>query len=257
MQMDDRFSLYAVFDGHGKNGHYVSNYVKESIPKLIIRDPRFKTDDMKEMFVDVFKCMQNVVCLADKMQKISALRSGTTATVCIHDRLRKKLHLAHVADSTAVLLSGSGENLVANALTRDHKPQLEGERQRIEESGGRVVFDGYANYRVYVKGARHPGLNMSRCIGDLNGHADCGLSCEPEVLELDLKEEDHMLLLCSDGVWEFISPQQSVDIVKHFSSDMAMQAAENLAKEAWARWIKEEDGSVVDDITALVVFLKP
>jgi len=32
MQMDERFSLYAVFDGHGKHGHFVSNYVKECMP---------------------------------------------------------------------------------------------------------------------------------------------------------------------------------------------------------------------------------
>jgi len=36
-----------------------------------------------------------------------------------------------------------------------------------------------------------------------------------------------------------------------------MKAAEHLAKEAWCRWIREEDGIVVDDITAVVVYLNP
>ena len=31
------------------------------------------------------------------------------------------------------------------------------EKARIEKAGGRVVFDGYANYRVYAKNARYPG----------------------------------------------------------------------------------------------------
>ena len=31
------------------------------------------------------------------------------------------------------------------------------EKLRIEKAGGRVVFDGYANYRVYAKNARYPG----------------------------------------------------------------------------------------------------
>ena len=39
----------------------------------------------------------------------------------------------------------------------------------IEKAGGRVVFDGYANHRVYAKNARYPGLNMSRCIGTVGG----------------------------------------------------------------------------------------
>ena len=35
--------------------------------------------------------------------------------------------------------------------------QTQDEKARIEKSGGRVVFDGYANYRVYAKNARYPG----------------------------------------------------------------------------------------------------
>jgi len=225
--------------------------------RLIIRDKRFKTDQMGEMLTDAFKEMQNIIGKADRMKKISAQKAGTTATVCIHDHLQKKLYIAHVADSTAVLISGSGGDLSARALTRDHKPQLEDEKLRILQSGGRVAFDGYANYRVYVKGRRHPGLNMSRCLGDLIGHDECGLSCVPEILELYLTDNDNILLLCSDGVWEFINPQQSLDIVKGYASNKAMQAAEHLAKEAWCRWIKEEDGTVVDDITAVVVYLNP
>merc|ERR1712014_220358 len=111
-------------------------------------------------------------------------------------------------------------------LTRDHKPNLKDERARIEKNGGRVVFDGYANHRVYAKNARYPGLNMSRCIGDLMGHQDCGISAEPEVLEKDIGPDDHFLLLCSDGVWEFIPPQEAVEIIKEFPADKAMVAAE-------------------------------
>merc|ERR1712137_1424630 len=101
-------------------------------------------------------------------------------------------------------------DLIARALTRDHKPNLDDEKARIEKNGGKVIFDGYANHRVYVKNKRHPELNMSRCIGDLLGHEQCGLSCEPEVLELDLKDDDKILLPCSDGVWEFITLQNSL-----------------------------------------------
>jgi len=206
------------------------------------------------MLIDVFNEMQSILNTADQMEKISAQRSGTTATVCIHDHAQKKLYLAHVADSTAVLISGSGENLVARTLTRDHKPELHDEKRNIEQSGGLVAYDGYASFRVYVKGEKYPGLNMSRCIGDLAGHVECGLSCQPEILELDLKDNDNMLLLCSDGVWEFIAPHESVDLVESYTSDKAMDVAEHLADEAWFRWFSEEDGTYTDDLTAIVVF---
>merc|ERR1719229_1125388 len=177
--------------------------------------------------------------------------SGTTCTLVVHDHANNKLTVAHVADSSAVL--GLKNKVVQ--LTRDHKPNLQDERRRIESKGGRVVFDGYANYRVYAKNARYPGLNMSRCLGDLMGHQDCGITAEPEVKEIELGDDDHLLLLCSDGVWEFITPEEAVNIVSEFPASKAAPAAERLAKEAWDRWIKEEGGAVVDDITVVLIYL--
>jgi len=256
LKVDTRFSLYGVFDGHGKHGHHVSNLVKATLPKLIMRDDRFMTDRDSELMPDVFNKMQGIVGAADKMHKISALLSGTTATIAVHDHTTNRLTLAHVADSTAVIGYYKGGSLVGQALTRDHKPDLKDERQRIEKHGGQVIFDGYANHRVYVKSKRHPGLNMSRCIGDILGHEECGISAEPEVTVRDVTEHDYVLLLCSDGVWEFISPQEAVDFVAKFGPDTAMNAADTLAKEAWDRWIKEEGGTVVDDITVVVSFFQ-
>ena len=51
---------------------------------------------------------------------------------------------------------------------------------------------------------------MSRCLGDLMGHADAGCSAEPEVSERQIEAEDHVLLVCSDGVWEFIDGESDV-----------------------------------------------
>jgi serine/threonine protein phosphatase PrpC len=249
-------SIYAVFDGHGKKGHDVSNFVKENLPKLIVRDPRFMTDQMDKMLVDCFKKMQGLISSADRMKKLSAQMSGTTCTIAIHDIQKDKIILAHVADSSAVLSKRAGQKFGGVPLTRDHKPNLPDERKRIESSGGRVAFDGYANHRVYARNARYPGLNMSRCLGDLMGHNDCGLSCEPEITVRELSAEDGTLLICSDGVWEFISPDEAVGIVSTYTPDHAMVAAEKLAKEAWDRWIREEGGSVVDDITVILVHLK-
>jgi serine/threonine protein phosphatase PrpC len=259
MRIDGDFAIYGVFDGHGQKGHDVSNFVKEHLPKLIIKDQRFKTDEMPAMLKDIFKKIQGLISTADRMKKISAQLSGTTATVCIHDLQQNKLTIAHVADSTCIKshYKDRATNQVATTtLTRDHKPDLKDEKERIEKNGGRVVFDGYANHRIYAKNARYPGLNMSRCLGDLLGHQDAGVSCEPEVSTIDIGKDDHILFLCSDGVWEFIQAQEAADIVKEFPPQKAMQAAEKLAKEAWDRWIREEGGAVVDDITAVLVYLQ-
>lgn len=214
------------------------------------------------MMTDAFKRVQGLVRLSDQTKKLNAQMSGTTATVVLHEHGQAesgkpdKFHCAHVADSTAVIGRKDGSKYVGKALTRDHKPDLPDERKRIEKNGGRVVFDGYANHRVYAKNARYPGLNMSRCLGDLMGHQNCGISCEPECSSIKLTADDVVLLVCSDGVWEFIDPTEAVNIVMKFQPNKAKEAAEKLAKEAWDRWIQEEGGAVVDDITVIVVYLQ-
>lgn len=258
LKVDGNFSIYGVYDGHGKKVHDVSNFVKENLPKLIIRDQRFKTEEMQTMLKENFRRVQSLIGTMDRTKKLSAQMSGTTATVAIHDHEKNTLTIAHVADSTCVLgtyTDSTKKMLKGTALTRDHKPNLKDERARIEKAGGRVVFDGYANHRVYAKNARYPGLNMSRCLGDLLGHQDAGCSCEPEVSERKVDPLDHVLLLCSDGVWEFITPDEGVKIVAEFPPGKAMQAADKLAKEAWDRWIREEGGAVVDDITVVLIYL--
>jgi serine/threonine protein phosphatase PrpC len=260
LKVEDNFSIYGVYDGHGQKGHDVSNFVKDNMPKLILKDPRFAEKDFAGMMPDHFRMMQQMIITADRMKKLSAQMSGTTATVVVHDHTENKLTIAHVADSTCVLgqyTSPAKKELKAITLTEDHKPNLKKERERIEKAGGRVVFDGYMNHRVYAKNGRYPGLNMSRCLGDLMGHADAGCSCEPDVLERPVTPEDYVLLLCSDGVWEFIDANEALRIVSQYDSTKASQAAAALAKEAWDRWIQEESGAVVDDITVVLVYLQP
>ena len=73
-----------------------------------------------------------------------------------------------MADSAAALGVKSGEKWLGKFVTKDHKPNMKGERERIEKSGAKIGFDG-TNHRVYAKDSRYPGLNMSRCLGDTLG----------------------------------------------------------------------------------------
>lgn len=321
MKIEGQYSLYGVFDGHGRKGHDISNFVKDNLPKILLSQENLHTDTMTALTV-AFEKTQTLIEKATNMGRIDANRSGTTASVVFHDHRKGILYLAHVGDSRVVLgrqhgqLPGPPATWQGVDLTVDHKPDLPEERERIEKAGGMVLFDGGWNYRVYVKGKRdargkrYPGLNMSRSMGDMAGCYDAGISAVPDVNRLAVVKPppedpeqkpltqplpvnapgvpgdgarspperksscsshgskpsvtsysidaaaDRFLLLCSDGVWEFISSEEAVATIGQFRSEEAMDAAEHLASIAWKRWMNELGGEVVDDITAMVIHLK-
>jgi serine/threonine protein phosphatase PrpC len=94
---------------------------------------------------------------------------------------------------------------------------------------------------------------MSRSLGDRVAHS-VGVSCEPEIKEILLNENDNIIILASDGVWEFLSNDEVANTVIPFFEKEAPEAAANaLVKAAFKKWKEEEE--VVDDITAVVIFL--
>jgi len=245
----DHFAVYGVFDGHGKYGHDVSNYVKRHLPTLIENDARFKGPEQHEAVIEAFDKVTRMINVAAEKGELNCERSGTTATIAIHDPGRELLITAHVGDSGAALARGPQQK--AMYLTPDHKPNLPVEMKRINAQGGSIEFDGY-NYRVYKVGERGPGLNMSRALGDLLGRT-CGISSMPDINQVRLSAGDRYLLLCSDGVWEWILPQEAFDIC-HKALMSGGNPAKDLAFAASNAWVENAD-DVIDDITVIFVDL--
>jgi serine/threonine protein phosphatase PrpC len=304
LRVDDAYALYGVFDGHGRKGHDVSNFVKDNLPKVLFSQEQF-LEDPGTALLKTFEKTQYLLGKATAMKTIDATRSGSTVSVVLHDFQKGTLHIAHVGDSRIVLgkqvNEGGNKAWQAVDLTIDHKPDLPEERARIEKAGGVVLFDGGWNYRVFAKGKtdsrgkRYPGLNMSRAMGDLNGFNDAGISAVPDVTSQVVKsatpdsekkngngensadaddrisiqsstasvsqhsvdpDVDKFILICSDGVWEFITSERAVQEIANYPPEAASQGAERLAQLAWDNWIRQMDGQVVDDITAVVVHFK-
>ena len=63
-------------------------------------------------------------------------------------------------------------------------------------------------------------------------HVWCG--CVQSVYNLD-PSKDQFIIMCSDGVWEFISSQEAVDMVATRPIKKVQEAAETLAGESWKR----------------------
>ena len=245
--------ILGVFDGHGSHGHHISDYVHDNLPRLYLLSKYFESNPLAA-YVECFpKVHKDLIayCNQESVQFDCTL-SGCTGTLL---NIRgSKLYVGHVGDSRAVLGRRLSSNkLISVDLTVDHKPDIEGERIRIENSGGEIKkMEGDLPSRVFKKGKNFPGIAMSRAIGDLIAQT-VGVTHIPDVMEFELTPADEFVIVCSDGVWEFIPSQDAVEKVANHQDPKS--AAEALAKCAWDEWIKNE-GDVVDDITVIVVFLK-
>jgi len=143
------------------------------------------------------------------------------------------LTVAHVGDSRGVLCRAG----TAVELTKDHKPELEQEKRRIEALGGFVSYIGC--WRAMGI------LAMSRAIGDL--FLKPYVSAEPEVSSVPLQRTDEFIVLCSDGVFDVFDNDQVVRIVR--SAHNPQEAATLLTNSAFVA------GSL-DNLTAVVVALR-
>lgn len=244
--------ILGVFDGHGVHGHEVSNYVHNELPRLLLRHKSWKENPLAS-YKDCFNELQSnlIFYCNNPINKFDCVMSGCTSTLIT---IRpNKLYIGYVGDSRSVLGKKTGDEYTAKDLTIDHKPSTTAERHRIERMGGQVrKDDGDLCHRVFVKNKNFPGIAMSRTLGDSLAQT-IGVTCDPETLEVNLDANDEFVLICSDGVWEFISSQEAVEIVSKIND--IKEASETLAKIAWERWIKYES-NVVDDITVILVNLK-
>ena len=98
------------------------------------------------------------------------------------------------------------------ALHRTHTPCEVDEVERIEKDGGEVRQSEGGNIapqRVFMKNSPAPGLAMTRSMGDFFA-VGAGISFEAEVVEHVVSPEDEVLVVASDGVWEFLSETEVV-----------------------------------------------
>lgn len=186
--------------------------------------------------------------------------SGTTLTSTFFSG--NQLFAANCGDSRSILISVdavSKNQVRIKQLTTDHKPEHAEESKRVLAKGGRVAqaqdqrgrFSG--PQRVWLKNVNSPGLAMSRSLGDCIAHS-VGCSCEPEVTHTVLTPDDKIVLLASDGVWEFLSNQQVASIVlPYFAKDAPEAAANALVSVALSQWKKQSQS--IDDITVVIIFL--
>ena len=80
-----------------------------------------------------------------------------------------------------------------------------------------------------------------------------GVIPNPQIVEYNIDYETKYMLICSDGVWEFINSEEAMKIGnKFYLRNDANGLCQELYKKSLEFWLKED--IVVDDITAIAVF---
>jgi serine/threonine protein phosphatase PrpC len=264
------FNLFGVLDGHGEHGHFVSQFVSRYIINRIknhqlIKNLKNPKEIYNQLIANGYEILATIFIDVDfqvTKQKFNCETSGTTCVLAI--QLEEHIICANVGDSRAILIfDDSSNNNLTNTkiypLSYDCKPENPHEKQRIYECGGtveQVVEEesgrGVGPFRVWRKGEEYPGLAMSRSIGDIEAKK-IGVIPNPQIIEYNINYKSKYMLLCSDGIWEFISNEQAMNIGnKYYLRNDPNGLCHELTNKSTAIWMKED--ITIDDITVVAVF---
>ncbi|XP_065871049.1 probable protein phosphatase 2C 30 [Euphorbia lathyris] len=207
--MEDRYSasvdvrggskqaFFGVFDGHG--GAKAAEYAAKNLEKNIMAEIIHRSEEGIE------KAIKNGYLTTDG----EFLKQGVTGGACCATALMHKGNLVvSNAGDCRIVMSRAG---VAEALTSDHCPSRKDEKDRIEALGGYVDC---CNGVWRIQGS----LAVSRGIGDRN--LKQWVIAEPETKILKINSDCEFLIMASDGLWDKVSNQEAVDVVRSLYIDV-------------------------------------
>lgn len=194
--------LLMICDGHG--GSQISNDVAKTLPPYFYKNAMIDdntpkpTQKYNEYIISVFETIQKEL----NAKNNKSTDQGTTVCMCLIYEYKNKKYITSiwVGDSRAIACD---QNLIARALTLDHKPDAPREYYRILQAGGKVEMDGVPR----VNGI----LAVSRSIGDFDNKI--GIEHRPDILHIPC--EHKFIVIASDGLWDVMNNQQVVDFVLH------------------------------------------
>lgn len=173
--------------------------------------------------------------------------------------------------------------LRALPLSRDQTPYRKDERIRIRKTGARILSldqieglepipdededdgsDGEGDLvlgeeideggdppRVWSPHGEYPGTAFTRSLGDAIAE-ELGVYAEPEMVTRELGPDDKIIVLASDGVFEFLTNQSVIDLCCKFNDPLA--ACRAVVAESYELWLQYELRT--DDITMICIFIE-
>ena len=280
--------VFGIFDGHG--GKEISQFVTHHFTKELIVNKNYLKGDLQSAIKDTFIKMDEIMQTNEGKEEIKqyarkskeeddlqskdepqnsqmamlaqlvgqkdpesddiAMRTGCTGCVCVIDEMYKKMYFANAGDSRVVLCKNGN----AIAMSTDHKPELESEKDRIYKADGWIT-DGR------VKG----NLNLTRGLGDLDYKQNKKLKPEEQMITSnpDIKIEDFsndvdFIIIGCDGIWDCLTNQQACDFVKnrYNNQEKLSKIIEEMMDSICANDLYNESGVGCDNMTCMIIVPK-
>ena len=213
-EKNNYFYFFAIYDGHGGNG--CSLYLKNNLHKNI---SEFSVKGIKNAIFDTEKYF------LEKLGLNSNGNLGDTSGSCgiIVIIKNRKCIIANLGDSRCVLY----RNKRAVFSTRDHKPNTDFERKRIELAGGSVyqtkcLIPLYQNGKLVEMPWRvfPGGLSVSRTFGDIEakelkfGGIKGVIVALPDIVEFELNDEYNFIVIGCDGIFDVLNNMEIMECIK-------------------------------------------
>ncbi|GER30634.1 protein phosphatase 2C family protein [Striga asiatica] len=236
--LDTSTSFFGVYDGHG--GKVVAKFCAKYLHQQVLKHEAYMTGDIGTSLQKAFFRMDEMMrgqrgwrelaVLGDKINKFTGMIEGliwsprggdkneqvddwapeegphsdfsgptSGCTACVAVVRENQLVVANAGDSRCVI-SRNGQ---AYNLSRDHKPDLEIERDRILKAGGDMEFK------------QNKFLPVEKQI----------VTANPDINIVELCDDDEFIVLACDGIWDCMSSQQLVDFIREqLKSEMKLSA---------------------------------
>ena len=264
------YNILGILDGHGNEGHLISQFIKEQIIKIFTLEETYITNQLNikneideeiiysKLTKNNFSFIKKIFKSFDKIllkENFDSKNSGTTCVLLF--QISKYIICANTGDSRCILIKKATVtksinlkkvfNITYENLSKDHKPNNPEEKKRIIEKGGEVhkskndlgKFEGV--FRLYEKGENYPGLAVSRTIGDLDSKL-YGNICDPDIINKVIRYNFKYVILASDGLWDVMNENDVISQIQWFykninkNSYFNLDLAENLGKKAVFKW---------------------
>lgn len=228
-----------VLDGHGswQVAEYAKNHLIQNVQSQLnqhSKDPKVD-ESLKAGFLETDQQIMDQIRAAFKLGYGQVARTGSCALLAFVQE--NAITVANAGDCRCVLgqVSSSGDEFTAVPLSNDHNAMSEIEQAKLikEHPGEEDVFVCRHKRSCYVKSSLQP----TRAFGDfclkyaefngppyVNGDRSKGrhikepysppyITAEPEIISKPVVKEDKFLIMGTDGVWDFLTNEEAVEIV--------------------------------------------